>query len=153
MSAFEADRFNHSRTSPEGERRFLATAFKERLQQFCRTACQDAAADFYFVVQLRVIQHLHYRLHGARFGIVGAVDQALDPGMHQGSGAHRARFNCSKQVALGQTMIPYGCSRFAEGYNFGVSGGIVVGDVAVPPAADDFVAAHYYCSDWNFSGF
>jgi hypothetical protein len=80
MSAFEADRFNHSRTSPEEaiscQRKpgFLAalgrtilmvhdqrltTAFKERLQQFGATACEDSAADFYFVVQLRVIQHLH----------------------------------------------------------------------------------------------
>jgi hypothetical protein len=28
----------------------LTTAFKERLQQLRATACQDAAADFYFVI-------------------------------------------------------------------------------------------------------
>ena len=38
----------------------LTTAFKERLQKFGAAACQDAATDFYFVIQLRVIQHLHY---------------------------------------------------------------------------------------------
>src|ERR1700686_2590915 len=120
MSAFEADCFNRSRTSPEGryqppakteiprvarnDKGFLeltandqrlTTAFKESLQQY-------AAADFYFVVQVRVIQHLHYRVYGARFGIVRAIDEALDPGVQQGTGAHGARFNCSKQVALRQ---------------------------------------------------
>jgi hypothetical protein len=33
----------------------LTTAFKERLQQFGATACQDAVANLYFVIQLRVI--------------------------------------------------------------------------------------------------
>ena len=103
MSAFEADRFNRSRTSPEGScqsnpgflaslgmtilkklttnnqrpttnDRQLTTALKERLQQLGATACQDAAANLYFVVQLRVIQHLHYRLNRACFRIVGAID-------------------------------------------------------------------------------
>jgi len=60
----------------------LPAAFKERLQEFCAAACQDAAADFNFVVQLRVAQHLHYRLHGARFGIIRAVDQAPDSRVH-----------------------------------------------------------------------
>jgi len=45
---------------PTTNDRQLTTTFKERLQQFGATARQDAAADLYFVVQLRVIQHLHY---------------------------------------------------------------------------------------------
>ena len=53
-------RFFVQRTRSEFRRRLLPTAFKERLQEFCTTACQDAVADFHFVVQLRVTQHLHY---------------------------------------------------------------------------------------------
>ena len=48
------------RTRSEFRQRLLPTAFKERLQEFRATACQDAAADLHFVVQLRVTQHLHY---------------------------------------------------------------------------------------------
>jgi hypothetical protein len=160
MSAFEADRFNRSRTSPDNSRQVswqgrpqLATAFKEPLQQFGATACQDSAADFYFVIQLRVIQHLHYGLHRARFGIVRAVDQAPDPGVHQRSSAHRARFNCSKQVAVGQPMIPYGCARLAQGNDLGMGRRIALGDVAIPAAADDASLAHDYGSDGDFAGF
>src|ERR1700676_5660663 len=91
----------------------LATVFKERLQQFGGTACEDAAANFHFVIQLRVVQQLHYRIHCARFRIVRAVDQAVDPGVPQGSGAHRARFNRSKQVALREAMVTEDCSRLA----------------------------------------
>ena len=91
----------------------LTTVFKERLQQLGGAAGKDAAANFYFVIQLRMIQQLHYRLHSARFGIVRAVHEAVDPGVHQGSGAHRARFNCSKQVALRETMVTEDCSRLA----------------------------------------
>jgi hypothetical protein len=78
MSAFEADRFNHSRTSPDkrksvaetrdqrlekptdrtGKDQQLTTAFKERLQYFRTTPGQYSAANFNLVVQLRMIQHL-----------------------------------------------------------------------------------------------
>ena len=163
MSAFEADRFNRSRTSPEGSGLWpvisgqrtqrLATVSKERLQQLRATACQDAAADFYFMVQLRVIQHLHYRMHCARFGIIGAVDQALDPSVHHGSGAHWARFNCSKQVTVFEAMVTDVCTRFTQGDDLCMRGGIGVADVAVPSAANDFSGAHYHCTHGDFAGF
>src|SRR5580700_9680414 len=44
-------------------RRFLTPAFKERLQQFRATARQNSAANFYSVIELRMIQNLHHRLH------------------------------------------------------------------------------------------
>jgi hypothetical protein len=46
--------------TPTTNDRRLTTAFKERLQQFGATTCQDSVADFYCVIQLRVTQHLHY---------------------------------------------------------------------------------------------
>src|SRR5580700_3066685 len=99
MSAFEADRFNHSRTSPEKQwsvaggwwpvnPKKLSTAFKERLQHFSAPPCKNPAANLHAVVQLGMIQHLHHRLHRARLGIVRAVHQTPDPRMHQRSGAH-----------------------------------------------------------------
>src|SRR5579863_4594664 len=130
MSAFEADRFNRSRTSPEkafsrqpsarakiprfarndsfesslpttSDRRtatVLTTAFKERLQQFRTAAGQDSLANFHAMVESRMIQHLHHRVHRACFRIVRAIDQTFDPRMYQGCGTHRAWFDCSKQV-------------------------------------------------------
>jgi hypothetical protein len=60
MSAFEADRFNHSRTSPEGSCQLpvkatptswhSTTAFKERLQQFRAAASQDATVNFHTMI-------------------------------------------------------------------------------------------------------
>src|SRR5258708_10100622 len=56
----------------------LATIFKERLQEFGAAACQDSAADFYFVIQLRANQHLQYRLRCARVWVVPPRNSALD---------------------------------------------------------------------------
>ena len=135
------------------QRRFLATVLKERLQQFCAAACKDATADFHAVVQLRMIYDLHHRVHRSGFRIVGAVDQALDARVHQCSGAHRARFNCSKQLALLQTMVTDGCTGLAQSDDFGMGRGIVVADVAIPSPADDSAAAGDYGSYRDFSGF
>src|SRR5579864_7389143 len=103
MSAFEADRFNHSRTSPEAaisrqpsaisqsrslttlgmtrpckdlasER--LTTVSKERLQHFRAAAGQHSAANLDLVVQLRMVHDGHHRMHRARFWVVRAINQA-----------------------------------------------------------------------------
>ena len=104
MSAFEADRFNHSRTSPrrtkvvigtlrltdqtgchsEAKRgicfpathmwraiRFsLPTISKERLQHFRTASGKHSALNFHLMVQLRMIHHLHHRIHSPGFGII-----------------------------------------------------------------------------------
>ena len=102
---------------------------------------------------MRVIQHLHDRLHGARLRIVRALNQALNPGVHQRSGAHWARFNCGEQVAVGQAMVTHGCGSFAQRHNLGVGRGVAVSEVAVPSAADDAPLAHDNGSDWHFARF
>src|ERR1700693_2391792 len=56
------------RRTTSGQR--LSTFLKERLQQFCAAACEHSAANFYFVVQLRMIQQLHDGPHCARSWIV-----------------------------------------------------------------------------------
>jgi hypothetical protein len=98
--------------------------------------------NFDLVVQLRMIQDLHYRMHGPGLGIVRAIYQALYAGMHQGSGAHRARFNCNKQRAVFEAMVTNGCTRFSQSNDLGVSGRVVVGNVAVPSSAYDAVIAY-----------
>jgi hypothetical protein len=176
MSAFEADRFNHSRTSPRqktatshqlsavGKKRIphsasfpttgderLTTALKERLQQFGATAGQHSALHLDFVVQLRMIQHLHYRNYRAGFRIVRAIYETLDSGMHHCTGAHGAGFNCNKQFRLSQTVIPDVRGRLAERNDFGVGRGIGVGNIAIPPAPDDLVVEDDYRAHRDFA--
>jgi len=105
------------------------------------------------MVQLRMMQHLHHRLNCARLGIVGAVNQAFDSGVHHRTGAHGAGFDCNKQIAVHQSMVTRRRTRVAQGHDLGMSGGIVVGDVAIPSAADDAAIAHDHGSDRNLSGF
>ena len=80
-------------------------------------------------------------MNGASFRVVRAVHQALQTCVHQSSGAHGARLNCNKQLAVSQAMVTEVCTGFAQGDDFGVSSGIVVGDIAVCPAAYDLAVA------------
>jgi len=48
-------------------------------------------------------------------------------------------------------MVAEGCTGLAQRDDLGVGRGIVVGDVAVPSAADDAALAYNYCSDRNFA--
>jgi len=81
-------------------------------------------------------------MNRARFSIVGAVNQSLNSGVHQGSGTHRARFNCSKQSALSQTMIAQRRARLTQGDDFRMGRRIGVFNVTVPSAANDSIAAY-----------
>ena len=63
------------------------------------------AANLHSVIQAGMIQHLHHRMNGTRLGIIRAVNQPFQAGVHDCSGAHGARLNCNKQFAVAQTMI------------------------------------------------
>jgi hypothetical protein len=134
-------------------RDWLTTVSKELLQHFRAATRQNSATNLDFVVQLRVIQDLHYGMHRARFGIIRAVYQALDPCVHHGSSAHSARFNCNKELAMSQTMVTNGSTGFAQSDDLGVRGWVGVGDISVPSAADDAAIAHHDRAHRNFSSF
>ena len=130
MSAFEADRFNHSRTSPETAicatmlNSTLASAPEKRLQQIRALAGQDALMNLKLVVQPGVVQYLHYGVNCTGLGIISAVYEAPYTRVNHGSRAHRARFNCSKQVTSAQAMITKVCACLAQRDHLGVGGGV-----------------------------
>ena len=68
-------------------------------------------------------------------------------------GAHRARFNCNKELAVFQTMVTNGRTGFAQRDDLGVGGRIGVGDVAIPSAAYDLAVADHDRADRDFSSF
>jgi hypothetical protein len=123
------------------------------LQHFRAAAGQHSAVNLDSVVQLRMIQDRNHRMHSASFGIVRAIHQALNSGMHHGAGTHGTRFNCNKQFAAFQTVVTNGGAGFAQRYDLGVSRRIGVRDVAVPSAADDSAAAYYDRAHRDFSRF
>jgi len=94
------------------------------------------------VVQLRVIKHLHDRVYCASLGIIRAIDQSLDPCVHQRSGAHRARLNCSKQLAVAQAMVTNDCTGFAQCHDLSMCCRIGTGKILVPSSGNDSPLAH-----------
>ena len=114
---------------------------EKALQHFRATTGEDASLDLHPVIQLRVIQDLQDRVNRACLGVVCSVDQALDPRVDQSAGTHRARFNCSKQLAVSQTMVADNGTRLVESNDFSMSGGVIVLDIAVPAFRNDFAPA------------
>ena len=103
------------------------------------------------MVQLRMIQNLDHGNYATRFRIICAIYQALDPRMQQSAGAHRARFNCSKQLAVVQAMVTNGSTGLAQGHDLGMSGWIEIDDVAVPAAPHDAAFTNHDRADGDLS--
>src|SRR5258708_1878711 len=101
------------------------------------------------MVQTGVIQHLNHRSDGARLRVVGTVNQAFEAGMDERACTHRARFNCSKQLAVFQAVVAESGTRFAQSDDLGVGGRIAIREIAVAAAADDLAAAYYDRADRN----
>ncbi len=78
------------------------------------------------VVQARMVQNLKHRTDSSGFGILRAVNQPSQARMNHGTGAHGARLNCSKQLAVAQAMVTEVFPGLAESNNLGVSRGIGV---------------------------
>ena len=92
-------------------------------------------------------------MDGSRLGIVRTIHQAADTGVNQCSRTHHARFNCSKQLAVAQSVIPEVSPSFTQGHDFGVGGGIAVGEVAVPASSDDAATMDDDGPDRDFASF
>lgn len=74
-----------------------------------------------------MVENGEHGVNGSGFGIVRAINQASNAGVDERSGAHRARFNCSKQVTVAQTMVTEVLRGIAQRDDFGMSGWIVIG--------------------------
>jgi hypothetical protein len=104
------------------------------------------------MVQAGVIQDLHHRTDGTSLGVIRAVNQAFQPGVHQSASAHGARFNCSKQFTAFQTMVDESGTGLSQGHDLSVSSRIGIGEVAVPSASNDLAVVNNNRADRNFSG-
>ena len=92
-------------------------------------------------------------MDGSRLGVVRTENQTADTGVNQGSRTHGARLNCSKELAVTQTVVREIQSGLTQGDDFGVGGGIVIGQVAVPATSEDAALTDDDGSDGDFSGF
>jgi hypothetical protein len=104
------------------------------------------------MIQAGVIYHLQNGMDGPCLWIVGTIHQAAEAGMHGSSRAHGARLNCNKQFAATEAVITEVSSGFAQRHNFGMGGGIGVGEIAIPTASNDAVFADDHGSDGDFAG-
>jgi hypothetical protein len=126
---------------------------EKNLQQLGATARQHSCANLHVMIQRGVVQYFDHRMDCAGFEVVGAVHQTPNPRVYQGSGAHRARLNCSKQLAVAKAMVSDGCASLAKRNNLGVGGGVTVREIAVPPVRDNAALANHNCSDRHLAGF
>ena len=163
MSAFEADRFNRSRTSPHqnsvavlvgsGETpQSLATVPKKSLQQLGTATSHYAAANLHSVIHLRINQNLHNRVNRAGFGVFRTVNQSSDAGVNQRSRTHRTWLNCNKQLTVLQTMVPDRATCIPECNYLGMSCGIGCGDVLIPTSSNNAAIFYNNGAYRNFAG-
>ena len=121
----------------------LTTTSEECLHQLGALARKHAAANFQVMIQLRVVEHLYHRMNRTRFGIVRAVHQTLQPRVHHGARAHRARLNCNKQLTAPQTMVTDVSPGFPQSEDLSMGRGIGVGDISVPAPAYDLAVSYH----------
>ncbi len=90
-----------------------------------------------FVVQLVVAE-----ADGRRFGAAVGKDDAADSCPIGGGEAHRAGFAGGVEGAVAQVEVAEGGTGHADGGDFGMGGGVLAADDAVPAFADDLAVVH-----------
>src|SRR5947207_809062 len=122
-------------------------------QQRCRLALADPAIDLRHVVAGRRSKEPPARFYRAALGIGRAVIQPPYPRERDRGGAHRARLQRHVEVAIDQPLAADDFSGEPDGENFGMRGGIPLGQGAVSGRGDDLIVAHDHASDRHFAGF
>lgn len=113
---------------------------------------EDATFDFAdVVVVLRVAGEVEGAAAGTGAQVVGAEDEAVDAGVYQCAGAHGAGFEGDVEGGVAQAVVGECLSRCAQGEDFSVGGGVVVGDGAVMRGSDDFAFDDDERADGDFA--
>jgi hypothetical protein len=112
------------------------------------------------MIQAGIAHNIVEGTRGSRFGIESAENHTGNPRMHDGPGAHDARFKravegCARKPIVSQTL----CG-ITHGDNLRMSGGIVSGNRVVVAAPDDFAlfgddhgANRHFFGLTSFAGF
>ena len=91
------------------------------------------------MVQPWMIENFEDRAGSARLGVERADDQASQPGVNHGSGAHGARFERDVEMAIGEPVVAERAGRLAQGDDLGVSRGIDVSQYTILPRGNDLI--------------
>src|SRR5437016_6078312 len=97
----------------------LAAFSEERLDDGCAVGGEDSGSDFYLMVEARVGEDFETGADGAALGIVGAVDEARDTGLDDGTRAHAARLDGDIQCRIGKAIVAKTAGGFAQSDDFG----------------------------------
>ncbi len=85
----------------------------------------DPGAHLGPVVEGRVVHDVEDGARGSRLGVVGSVDQPLDPGQDDRAGAHGAGLQGDVESGLGQPPAADDGGGVAKHEHLGVGGGVV----------------------------
>src|SRR5580765_5068519 len=84
LSSCRVLRTTNALTTPAGSRPAqLTTILKERLQHFRAAPGEHSAENLNLVIQLRMIQNLHHRMHCPSLRVIRAIHQASYSCMNQ----------------------------------------------------------------------
>jgi len=80
-------------------------------------------------------------------GITRTIDDAGDPRMEDGPGAHRTRFQGDEQFATWQAIVAETARGIAQRGNFGMGGRIALADRTVEAPSDNFAGPDHDGTD------
>jgi hypothetical protein len=118
----------------------LSAGCEKGLKQGRSFVGQNSRNHLHAMVELRVIEHRKTRADGSAFGVVCAIDQALDASLDHGTRAHGARFDGHVHGCVEESVIAdfLGCR--AKSNHLGMRGGITITDGAIARARNDTIA-------------
>jgi hypothetical protein len=127
------------------------SAAKKLAQYHGAIRCHHSPHNSDPVIELGVIEHMQGRTARARLAIARSEDHPSQPRLHDGSGAHRTRFDCNIQSAVVQAVVPQLLSGPAKSEEFGVSSGIVEMDGPIVRARHQAAVLRQNRSHGNFT--
>jgi hypothetical protein len=115
----------------------LAAGREKRLEDRGALRRKNAMGHFYLMIEAGAGENLETRAGCAPLGVVGAINDARDAGLDDGSGAHAAGFYGDVQGCARHAVVAEKPRGFTNCYHLGVRCGVAVTNCAVARAGQD----------------
>ena len=121
------------------------------MQQAHRLVLQNSGNNFDAMIERRRVENLHASPNRSALGLIRAINEASNSGLHKRARAHGARLDGHVERRASEAIVARLSRGLAQRHDFCMSRRVAIGNRAIARSGHNPIPEHNNCANGNFS--